>query len=61
MAKPKEREIDRDLEISNLIYAIHLGLDNDPRWWEAAKRLWPELESEESNDQTGTAEAAGHH
>lgn len=37
----------RELAIANLCFALRLGLYRDPRWWEAARRLWPEFTEED--------------
>ena len=35
--------VERDIAMANLLYAWSVGWDSDPRWQEAAQRLWSEL------------------
>ena len=34
--------VERDIAMANLLYAWSVGWDSDPRWQEAAQRLWVE-------------------
>ena len=35
--------VERDIAMANLLYAWSVGWDSDPRWQEAAQRLWSEF------------------